>query len=213
LDNFFPGLNKTYGAHRPVKIELDLLRIGSFESKKVDQHLSIQFDVGVRFLVENANKTISDAINVQLMDLMADVSVSATADMKPVAKVLEASVGYISETRSAVGHINCTTLANNINTALGGGITVFNAWFLTKADSLVIPTNIMGLFDLSDLTIKYHDGYIEAGLTPTFIPQLKMLMAAPAPVLNKPVWATSIQTLNENGDYSVEDISSKNTFL
>jgi len=40
-----------------------------------------------------------------------------------------------------------------------------------------------------------------------------MLMAAPAPVLNKPVWATSIQTLDENGDYSVEDISSKNTFL
>jgi len=164
-------LIKTYGAHRPVKIELDLLRIGSFESKKVDQHLSVQLDVGVRFLVENADKTISEAINIQLMDLMADVSVSATADMKPVVKVLEVSVGYISETRSAVEHINCTTLAKNINTALGGGITVFNAWFATKADSLVIPTNIMGLFDLSDLTIKYHDGYIEAGLTPTFIPQ------------------------------------------
>jgi hypothetical protein len=171
MDNFFPNLVDHFGAHRPVKVELDLLRIGSFESKKVDQHLSVQLDVRIRFLVENANKTISEAINVKLMDLMADVSVLATADMKPVVKVLGASVGYISETRSAVGHINCTTLANNINTALGGGIEVFNGWFASKADSFVIPTSIMGLFDLSDLTIKYHDGYIEAGLTPTFIPQ------------------------------------------
>ena len=202
LDNFFPGMADKFGQHRPVKVELDLMRIGSFDTRKADQHLSVQLDTAVRFLVQEIDGTQTEAINVQLMEMMANVSVSATDDMKPIVKVLDASVGYITETRSAVGNINCTLLANNINTAMAYGVQVFTAWFATKADSLVIPTNIMGLFDLSDLTIKYHDGFIEAGLTPTFIAPQKMLMAVPAPVLNKPVWATSIQTLDGSGHYS-----------
>ena len=213
LNNFFPNLTAKFGEHRPVKVELDLMRIGSFDSRKADQHLSVQLDTAVRFMVQQADGIQAEAINVQLMDMMANISVSATDDMKPVVKILAASVGYITETRSAVGNINCTLLANNINTAMAYGVQVFTAWFATKADSLVITTNIMGLFDLSDLTIKYHNGFIEAGLTPTFIPQQKMLMAVPTPVLNKPVWATSIQTLDESGNYSVEKITNTNSFL
>jgi len=147
------------------------------------------------------------------MDMMANVSVAATSDMKPIVKVLDASVGYITETRSAVGNINCTELAKNINLVMAYGVKVFTAWFATKADDFVIPTNIMGLFELSDLTIKYHDGFIEAGLTPTFIPPQKMFMALPAPALKQPEWATSIQTLDVNGHYTTEVISAKNTFL
>jgi hypothetical protein len=93
------------------------------------------------------------------------------------------------------------------------GVQVFTAWFATKADEIVIPTNIMGLFELSDLTIKYHDGFIEAGLTPTFIPPPKMFTALPPPVLRRPEWATSIQTLDEDGEYTTEDISAQNSFL
>lgn len=33
-----------------------------------------------------------------------------------------------------------------------------------------IPTDLFGLFKLSDLVLKYHDDYLEAGLTPTFVP-------------------------------------------
>jgi len=153
-------------------------------------------------------KKVEEAIVINLMNMMANVSVSATEDMKPVVKVLEASVGYITEDRNVVGHVNCKDLVKEINTLMDYGVKVFTAWFATKASEFVIPTNIFGIFELSDLTIKYHDGFIEAGLTPTFIPQTKMLMALPAPVLNKPVWATSIQTLDEDGQYSHEDLGS-----
>lgn len=213
IDHFFPGLAKHFGDHKPVKVELDLIRVGSFDSRKSDQHLSVQLDTAVKFLVVQADNSTEEAINVNLMNMMANVSVSATEDMKPVVKILAASVGYITETRSAVGHVNCTDLAKNINAVMSYGVEVFTAWFATKADAFVIPTNILGLFELSDLTVKYHDGFIEAGLTPTFIPQPKMLMALPAPVLNRPAWATSIQTLDEDGQYSVEDIGSKSSFL
>ena len=39
LNNFFPNLTAKFGEHRPVKVELDLMRIGSFDSRKADQHL------------------------------------------------------------------------------------------------------------------------------------------------------------------------------
>jgi hypothetical protein len=43
-----------------------------------------------------------------------------------------------------------------------------------------IPTNLFGIFTLSDLSLSYHDGFIEGGLTPTFIPtQGYSLMSPP----------------------------------
>jgi hypothetical protein len=36
---------------------------------------------------------------------------------------------------------------------------------------IVIPSNIGGLFILSDLYIEYYNDYIYAGATPTFIGQ------------------------------------------
>jgi len=33
IDNFFPGFAKHYGPGRPVMIELDLLRLGSFDAR------------------------------------------------------------------------------------------------------------------------------------------------------------------------------------
>jgi len=39
-----------------------------------------------------------------------------------------------------------------------------------KTLKIQIPTNLFGIFALSDLSLSYHDDYIEAGLTPTFIP-------------------------------------------
>jgi len=57
------------------------------------------------------------------MDMMANVSVSVTEDMKPVAKILDASVGYITETRTASEmDVNCTQLANNINKVMAYGV-------------------------------------------------------------------------------------------
>jgi len=51
MENFFPGLVKKFGDHRPVEATLGLMRVGSFDSRKADQHLSVQLDTSVRFLV------------------------------------------------------------------------------------------------------------------------------------------------------------------
>jgi len=40
---------------------------------------------------------------------------------------------------------------------------------------ITIPSNIGGIFELSNLTIEYFDSYIYAGATPTFIPPSKTI--------------------------------------
>lgn len=47
---------------------------------------------------------------------------------------------------------------------------------------ITIPTNLFNIFTLSDMSVSYHDGYIEAGLTPTFIPQQGLSLTAPPDV-------------------------------
>lgn len=101
--------------------------------------------------------------------MMVNVSISATPEMLPIVKVLDAKVGYITEDRSEVGNVNCTELADNLNRVMEYGGQVFTKYFETIASNYLLPTNIMGIFNLSDLSVKYHDGFIEAGLTPTFI--------------------------------------------
>ena len=61
-----------------------------------------------------------------------------------------------------------TLLEGLLKQGLDEGREPFNQFISNQ--SLVIPHKIFGLFELEDLTLKYHDGYIEAGLTPHFLP-------------------------------------------
>jgi len=38
-----------------------------------------------------------------------------------------------------------------------------------QAYQIEFPSNIAGIFELSDLNLNYHDGYVYVGATPTFI--------------------------------------------
>jgi len=39
------------------------------------------------------------------------------------------------------------------------------------ANVITVPSNVFGIFMLSNLTISYYDNFIYLGFTPTFIPR------------------------------------------
>jgi hypothetical protein len=43
-----------------------------------------------------------------------------------------------------------------------------NAWLVNTP--VTIPSNIAGIFELSNLTLEYFNNYVYVGATPTFIP-------------------------------------------
>lgn len=65
--------------------------------------------------------------------------------------------------------INLELLTLLLNDGIYYGLSGFNDYLATQW--VQIPTNLFGIFELSDLTLKYHDNYIEGGATPTFLPQ------------------------------------------
>jgi hypothetical protein len=72
---------------------------------------------------------------------------------------------------STIGPISGLKLKIEFNTVSKLMVPELNK-FLQKY-KVPIPTNIYGIFFLSDLFLEYNDGFIYAGATPTFV--------APAP--------------------------------
>lgn len=54
--------------------------------------------------------------------------------------------------------------------AMNVGLAVAAPVISQKLGSITIPNNLLGYFDISDIVIKYYDGYLGVGATPTFIP-------------------------------------------
>ena len=77
-------------------------------------------------------------------------------------------IGEISITYTSFGEIDLETLSALLNDGIDIGLPYLNIYLKTL--KIIIPQNLFGLFVLSDLSLKYHDSYIEAGLTPQFLP-------------------------------------------
>lgn len=76
-------------------------------------------------------------------------------------------VDSIDVVKSNVGRVSTLTLLVEINTGFKILVPIINS-ILTKFE-VTLPSDILGLFTLSDLNLEYYDGYTYFGATPTFI--------------------------------------------
>ena len=91
----------------------------------------------------------------------------------------EVSLNKIEITASTFGDVNLALLTKLLNQGIKAGIPFFNAILQTKP--ITIPTEFAGLFLLQDLKLKYFDGYLEAGVTPKFMPPKEEFWWKPMP--------------------------------
>lgn len=82
--------------------------------------------------------------------------------------ITTAALRDIKVSSTTFGDLDLSLLAKLFNMTFKELIIAFNIW--AKTQSITIPSELFGIFTLSDLTLKYHDDYLEAGLTPTFLP-------------------------------------------
>ena len=81
-----------------------------------------------------------------------------------VTKINIDKVDVVSDT---FGKLSSSFIKLKLNNAFRIGLPIFNV--VMSKHTIPIPSNILGLFELSNLTLGYHDNYIYAGATPTFI--------------------------------------------
>ena len=77
------------------------------------------------------------------------------------------NVDSVDVLASTIGRLSALTIKLEINNGFRLGLPIINK--VLSKHQIPIPSNILGLFILSDLTLGYHDDYIYAGATPTFI--------------------------------------------
>lgn len=77
-------------------------------------------------------------------------------------------IGDIEIVVSKVGKLDVSDLKYYLNNAFYWGLPFFNELIADLA--IVVPSELFGIFDLSDLTLTYFDHYIQMGSTPTFKP-------------------------------------------
>jgi len=65
------------------------------------------------------------------------------------------------------GDLSALKLKLELNNFLRYYLPHMNTWL--GMHPLALPSNILGIFELSDLTLGYYDNYLYAAATPTFI--------------------------------------------
>ena len=120
----------------------------------------------LEFWVETADGTKEMAADLTLENiafqftaLIDNMNVTLNVD-----KINIDSVDVLSDT---FGRLNALTIKVKLNNGFRLGLPIMNA--ILAKHLIPIPSNIGGLFMLSDAVLGYHDNYIYVGATPTFI--------------------------------------------
>jgi len=166
VDEILPGISDYYGAGLPVDIYFKVLSVGDIGITEADQVMNGEGSIETQWWVEQANGVKVMAAQVTLTNtkfgftaLVDNMNVSLNVDQIKSTDVTVDSCTW--------GTLSALAIKLKLNTFFLTFKVFINKWLATL--DIVIPSNIGGLFLLSDLTIEYFNDYIYAGATPTFI--------------------------------------------
>lgn len=161
-----PGIVKQYGSGLPVDVRFNVTSLGNFGVSEANQEMSGTTSLTLEFWVEQVSGVTEMAAELSLNDI--DFQFTALVDDMDVTlnidKVNIDSVDVVSDT---FGRLSAVTIKVELNNGFRIGLPIFNK--LMAKQTIPIPSNILGIFELSELTLGYYNDYIYAGATPTFI--------------------------------------------
>jgi len=120
----------------------------------------------LEFWVEQANGVTEMAADLSLEGI--EFKFTALVDnMDVILNITKVNIDSVNVLSDTFGRLSALTIKVELNNAFRIGLPIMN--MILSKHHIPIPSNIAGLFELSDLTLGYHDDYIYVGATPTFI--------------------------------------------
>lgn len=166
---FMPSLLQKYGADKLIDVEYQLDKVGNFSVFQDNDTFAFDGSITIKLWVNTEPGQKEKAMDLKLISNHFKVTVEIPTDSLNVTiKVEEIFIGELQLNYTTVEDIDMKVLAELLNECLEIGLPHLNTYLQTL--KIIIPENLFGLFELSNLTLKYHDNFIEAGLTPTFLP-------------------------------------------
>lgn len=161
------GISAYYGPDLPVDIHFQLTSLTDFGVTENSQTVTLHGDMVLQFWVHTTEGTVEMATQMTLSDIYYDGTL-VTEGFSISPKIDKANVGKVSVDSCTFGTLSALTLKVQINASFKLFMPEINALIATVP--IVIPSDIYGIFTLSDLSITYHDSYVGLGATPTFLP-------------------------------------------
>lgn len=163
-----PGIADYYGYDLPMDVDFNILTLHDFEVYENNEIMSVTGDVDMKFYVETA-EGVQLAAEIVVHDLVFSGS-ALINNMNITLSVSKFNIGSISQVSCAFGTLHTTAMKLELNNVFRLAIPSVNSWLTTEQVS--VPSSILGVFELSDLTLGYFDDYLFFGATPTFYPHM-----------------------------------------
>lgn len=166
LNIAFPGISDYYGAGVPCDLKTSVTSIYDLNVEADNELMGGYGTAQLEVWVNKADGTSEMAIqieatktNFEFNAAVADMDVSIQVDRINSAKIVVDSCTYADP--------SAYVIKLKVNNLARVALAYFNPWLLENP--IVIPSNIGGIFELSDLFLGYYDDYVYVGATPTFI--------------------------------------------
>jgi hypothetical protein len=160
----------------------------------------------------NVNSTYKEiAVDFVIQGLDSKFSALVVDKSKIQFNVSTFEIGAIKILSTTFGDVNLDLLTQLLNKGIEFGLSYFNDYLATL--KVQVPTNLFGLFQLSDLTLKYHDNYVEAGLTPTFLPPKTPVFVPEIPEEHDEPNYYFEEILDEDGTWSYRKLRDNHYFM
>ena len=168
VNTLMPGIESYYGQNVPMDIYFDVIGVGNIGIYEENQEMDGNVDLQTQWWVNKADGTREMAAEITLQNM--NVGFTATVLNMNVSLSLDAikTVDVIIDS-CAFGTISARSLKLKLNFFFTTFKVFINKWL--NSMEIVIPSDIGGLFILSELYIEYYNDYIYAGATPTFVGQ------------------------------------------
>ena len=210
LDIFFPGMLAHYGTGKMIDVEYNIQALRNLVVREGSETMSLDGDLALKFWVETTSNTQELAVEVSLQKLYFDFH-AIIDGMQLRANVTDATLGDITVLHSTLGPLDMADLKALLDQVLDEGRPSFNEWI--QQQSIIVPDTIFGLFELTDLTLKYHDGYLEAGLTPHFYPPTTPIFKSVEDLTTPAGQYRYCTTIDEHDKITFKDLKDEATFL
>jgi len=124
-------------------------------------------DLNLQVWVEMADGTTQKAVELLLTSVAYQGSLLIENGYDLCIQIQQVYVDKITVVYTGIGFLSAATLKFELN----NGFKLFTPYINKQLQnhSFTVPSNIFGIFTLSNLTIGYYNDYLYLGMTPTFI--------------------------------------------
>jgi hypothetical protein len=166
INILLPGISDFYGSDQPVDIKFNVTYLNGFQVSQANTEMSGVLSLELEFWVTKSDGTREMACDL----LLNQITFGFTAlinNMDISLNITQIQVETVEVVSDTFGRLSASFIKTKINTSFAIALPIINR--VLADHQIKFPSNILGLFELSDLTLDYYDDYIYAGATPTFI--------------------------------------------